>query len=608
MERMVQCLSPVHIGTGKDLEPFDYIVDGQRYRRVHLDAVLERMTPEQADDLASWVSRQADRIANLEEQRTRVRGPDQGALNERLSEIRREMQLLNFPGADAALNGTIRTDAALALYSGDRGFERNLQVREQTKDADEMPCIPGSSLKGALRTALAFVALEEMEQAARQALGQSLKKVVDQAEEEKRQGRNEQVRRLQEHIGQEIEQAVFCCGKQKGNHTDYRDIHYDLMRAFSVSDTYNAQAELIVPQIYTFVEQRTQDGRTRLDAQAPLIVEAHAPGNTFGLRLRIDVNLLRAVSRNRRRDEWISFEQRVQRAFGPEVTRLLPNTPDAQLEQAVIARLEAAARRFAKAVIVAEQRWEEKHGHGSTNALRDFYNRLDDLIGKGLVPLRLGWGSHFTNATLLLALKEDVVWRPILERCFRVFDIGVPPGPRGRTREANRQIDLDDFPRSRRLVAVGARAVAPLGWVALSPTAEGLPGPLVEKARLLIRPQRSRHRQRGREHAGGYGHGGLGPAGQSQTGPQPRDRRAAELLEEKTRKGGWKAKHIESGLQGPIQDTGNVPAGAKPGQRVQLTVASVTAKEMAFRWVEPPPPKKRAARSNRLGPGRGGRR
>ena len=39
------------------------------------------------------------------------------------------------------------------------------------------------------------------------------------------------------------------------------------------------------------------------------------------------------------------------------------------MEQAVIGRLAAAARRFAKAIVGAEQRWEEARGHDSTNAI-----------------------------------------------------------------------------------------------------------------------------------------------------------------------------------------------------------------------------------------------
>lgn len=507
MERIVQCLSPVHIGTGKELEPFDYIVDGQRYIRVHLDAVLERMTPEQADDLATWVSERADQIVELEQRR--AQGRERTQLNERISELRRDMQLSNFSGLDAALREALRTDSALARYHGDQSFDRNLQVHEQVKDAAEMPLIPGSSLKGALRTALAFVALEEMEQDERQALGQSLERVLGQAEEAKGRRHNRTINRLKERIGQEIEQAIFRCGKKKGKHTDYRDIHYDLMRAISISDTYEAQAELIVPQIYTFVESRNQDGSTKLATQAPLIAEAHAPGNRFRLRLRVDGGLLRAISRNRRQNKWLDFEQRVQRAFGSEVARLLPEASDAQLEQAVISHIEAAARRFAKAIVAAEQRWEESHGHGATGDLKDFYNRLDNLIEKGQVPLRLGWGSHFTATTLLLALKEDAGWRPLLERCFRAFDIGVPPRRnRGRGGGAERQIELDDFPRSRRLIAASRRPVAPLGWVVLAPTVEELPGPLIEKEGLIAQTQESEPERGGRPQASGYGRGG----------------------------------------------------------------------------------------------------
>ena len=331
---------------------------------------LNRMTPEQADALAAWVSEQADQIVELEQRR--VGGRERTQLYERISELRRNMQLSNFPGADVALREALRTDSALVRYHGDRGFERNLQVREQVKDAAETPLIPGSSLKGALRTALAFVALEEMEQDDRQALGQSLERVLGQAEEAKERRHYRDINRLKERIGQEIEQAVFRCGKEQRGRISYGDIHYDLMRVVSISDTYDAQAELIVPQIYTFVESRTREGNTRLAAQAPLIAETHAPGNTFRLRLRVDGGLLRAISRNRRQDKWINFDQRVQRAFGPEMAELLPGDSDEPIEQAAINRLEAAARRFAKGIVRAEHHWEEEHGHGFDPRYRRF--------------------------------------------------------------------------------------------------------------------------------------------------------------------------------------------------------------------------------------------
>ena len=66
--------------------------------------------------------------------------------------------------------------------------------------------------------------------------------------------------------------------------------------------------------------------------------------------------------------------------------------------------------------------------------------------------------------------------------------------------------------------------------------------------------------------------------------PKSGERVDAVLLDEKTKKGGWKAKHEPSGLQGPIQNTADVPGDEEPGNRVGLVVASVNPREIAFRW------------------------
>lgn len=60
----------------------------------------------------------------------------------------------------------------------------------------------------------------------------------------------------------------------------------------------------------------------------------------------------------------------------------------------------------------------------------------------------------------------------------------------------------------------------------------------------------------------------------------------AVLLEEKTKKGGWRARincHIQ---QGPIQNSQEVPSEYKPGDVVKLNLASIKDSEVAFRWRE----------------------
>jgi CRISPR-associated protein Cmr6 len=55
------------------------------------------------------------------------------------------------------------------------------------------------------------------------------------------------------------------------------------------------------------------------------------------------------------------------------------------------------------------------------------------------------------------------------------------------------------------------------------------------------------------------------------------------LLEEKTKKGGWKAQTIEGGLKGHILPD-NEPLGIKPGDRVELVIHGADPKNLSFRW------------------------
>jgi len=77
------------------------------------------------------------------------------------------------------------------------------------------------------------------------------------------------------------------------------------------------------------------------------------------------------------------------------------------------------------------------------------------------------------------------------------------------------------------------------------------------------------------------------PASTGPTLPSAGDRVESILLDEKTKKGGWKARHEPSGLSGPIQNTADVPSDKKPGEKLTLIVASVNQREIAFRFPTP---------------------
>lgn len=77
------------------------------------------------------------------------------------------------------------------------------------------------------------------------------------------------------------------------------------------------------------------------------------------------------------------------------------------------------------------------------------------------------------------------------------------------------------------------------------------------------------------------------PAGAANRGaglPGSGQRVEAELLEQRSKGGGWRAKHVASGIAGPIQNSGDVPGDKKAGDRLPLIVQSANPKEIAFKY------------------------
>jgi CRISPR-associated protein Cmr6 len=68
--------------------------------------------------------------------------------------------------------------------------------------------------------------------------------------------------------------------------------------------------------------------------------------------------------------------------------------------------------------------------------------------------------------------------------------------------------------------------------------------------------------------------------------PKSGERIEATLLEEKTRRGGWRARDPGSGLVGHIHNSDQVPANKRSGDAVDLIVASISGdgKQIQFRW------------------------
>lgn len=140
MNYQLTLVSPVHIGTGNMITPFEYIACKGRFVLVALDKLL-RQSPQRAGDFAQQVEQQQQHFA----------------LGEFLTAD--EQQNTAYWMYSAALHASVRN-----ILQEELQHTRDMDVAECLKNpVSQEVYIPGSSVKGALRTAFAHNVLRSDE-------------------------------------------------------------------------------------------------------------------------------------------------------------------------------------------------------------------------------------------------------------------------------------------------------------------------------------------------------------------------------------------------------------------------------------------------------------
>ncbi len=363
-------ITPVHIGSGEELHrDFDYVADRQRTWRLNVDRILE-------ERFQQW-----QRMAQGGDY------PPPARLLAPEDFRRRDFFRYVLPGVPQSTR----------VYAALRAF---------IKDPWDRPYIPGSSIKGAIRTALAWAGWREA--------GARVDRVtVRQWEQQKRQ------RRLSPRwVGRTLERNIFG-----------PDPNHDLLRALQVSDFFGPREP---GQGLMVVNARVV---TRRGFQAPIPVEALRGDVTFEGTLKIDDYLLQGLAAQKlgfhHRSHWLTAE------FIP------------RLQQYARARLETLAREM-------EERFGTLPG---ASRLAAFFRELRSLpLSSTQTLLALGWGTGWDGKTFWTHLTENAA---VFEGLVRVFNLqrrprGAPPRQPG-----------TPFPASRRMVVRNGSLAAPFGWVLL---------------------------------------------------------------------------------------------------------------------------------------------
>lgn len=285
-----------------------------------------------------------------------------------------------------------------------RGKPATREIREEIKDIYGKPYLPGSTVKGALRTVLAGVAAEELQP-----------KVSE-----------DRLGRSRSWAAQPVERALFGA-----------DPNHDFLRMLQVSDSSPvapSRVQLRQANIYPTAGE-TAYGRSKgVDVDLEVVAE----GTEFQIPVHMPLELLGI-----RREPDQGFEQ-----------RRLAEITDWEKRKHWLTRLAVAGRAYARQQLIDEvtyfqERTDVPVVHGFYNGLVETFSSLK----KNQFLLRLGWGGGWHTKTISAYLRRDPEnLESIIER-YRLD----PTGKRSKGKP---------FPKSRHLLRQpDGDPGKPLGWV-----------------------------------------------------------------------------------------------------------------------------------------------
>lgn len=455
----ITTLTPLHIGTGSQLAAnIDYFVDNDTTFVVNTDAALdlvveiwqsrqesyeERLQRFQAElaaeeaainradtrlrqDIIQFENNPPRRPAEKERQENRLR-EEAARLKERkrrLAERRNVPPVPNDAGdilppeliAGSTLDQLVETGLlplaslrerqqingrSLVRYAM-RGQPDAGEILELMKDVADRPYLPGSSLKGAIRSALAWDLARNISISAIQKAAQQGRAKAD----------------------DEIERNLFY-GQPHPDRQRMNATLRDVMRTLHVGDSKTTSVE---PEL---LEVRVHRSRS---ATGIIAVEAIPAGNELRATLQVE----RYPFENRDARNVIDFGQ-WQARFAPET-------------------LAAACRRRAEMIITNELKYY--NDSAKTTEIARFYEELRGQLQK-LEPrsflLPVGWGAGWRSKTLDTRLRDSEEREQAFVDIVRKFDL--------KKHKSGTFQSGGIFPETRKVILNGDRPWRPLGWV-----------------------------------------------------------------------------------------------------------------------------------------------
>lgn len=434
MKLKLKTLTPVHVSTGKDLEPFDYLVSNEEVYRISLEKALEVISeevPDAHEQFSDWLD------DNLFKHDNQKNAQNQQA-NRVQSKIRREINFeffcrkhLNKP----ALVHKLLKSAVIYKMPLPLGMANNSQINEQIKSPDNLPYIPGSSIKGAVRTALAANAWLKLNPDERRRITRDTKANMKEFKPKKYYaGKDEDLMKL-----------LFSCDSNGEERFDAA--RFSILKFFHFSDAHPVSSEeketMETNPVFLYLKDKEPQPQTNTQ-------EMIAPNIIFEFDLTIDTQgLLKAFKESKKeRGIWRDLEKKLEWLIDVKISDIQDD-----LEKKLIEALFVVLNKHAKNTYDRDSKWfDGLHYFTQQNGIHSTtIKRIRKFHDSGLPTeggtLKTGWGSGFLSTTIFHSLKQTD--EPFLKEMFEDMGIGIGRGGSQKKTPPN----LEYFPKSRRMTA-----------------------------------------------------------------------------------------------------------------------------------------------------------
>ena len=409
----IESITPVFVGSGETAKPISYVAGKNIIHLLGFDNFLRCLGKEKQQAYIDWIESLTDKLSALGQRITAARNdPDlrQELIRERRT-VERELSIERFirthldidPLPFVRSEGLTSYSIPFTAFPGSNGFKLCL------KDCRGRPYMPGTEIKGALRTSLLSALLSE---------DMHYKKLTRRIEDFRKVfyssfPRKEKMRKLRE-ISALLESDILR-GKKK-------DAKFDLLKFVQVSDSTRASID-------SLRIEATQSLGSRGYTQT--FIETITKGQKSNFQISINERLKDS-------DRWVLEELGLDKGY---LTKILD----------VGMLLEAS---YVRSKTILEE--EKKYPYPVT--IQNQIEELETINQKNSPLLRLGTGQGFLSITVdthVKARNPELFNGAIRE--------GVSCQRRWKTQRGN-------FPKTRRVVVdAGRNATSLLGWVKLRP-------------------------------------------------------------------------------------------------------------------------------------------